>query len=777
MNNIISLLFVYILISSTFTASSQEVKLKGKIFDTNTNKEIKNASISQNYTKNSTVSDNNGYFELLIKKTDTVVVRISCIGYKSLEIIPNINKNNLINIYLEKGDVKIEEIIISGKSKLPEFENYSELSVKQINEIPAIGGETDVLKAIQFLPGIQSTTEGSNNLIIRGGADNQNMILLNETPIYYLNHLGGFVSVINPNAVESIKLYKDGFPAKFGGKLSSVIKINTKNDSINNPFVKAKLGIASSDLAIEMPAKNNKTKIAVYARRLMFDLLMRTVIYTDDNPLITYTFYDINSIISHNFSSKSKLYINFYTGDDIFSFTNKKNNQFKTKAKWGNTLLSGKWLYNFNPKIKYEFNPAFTKYRHLNSQEYTFRYNNEYKKNISTSVNDFILNNKLYFLILENYKIIIGHNTIFHYFTPFNSSSTEGNDYVEKINTTENAIFIENKIEFNKIFSLNIGGRYTIYNVRNQNFNLLSPRFLFNYKINNNSSIKVTYMQVHQPIHLIDYTGFGIPVAIWLPATTKLPPEKSSQFSLNYTKLFYKEKIKLSFAGYYKKMENLTTFPYRFLLIGSKQDWEEASYTDGKGESYGIESYINAGLGKFSGQLSYTLSKTTRQFEGLNNAYVYPFKYDKRHNIQIWSAYNINDKVNIAASWTYQSGSAVTIPNQYYSIPEQFFGDESELFESTTVLGFSEKNSFRMKPFHKLDLSVNFKKTKKKTTRILNISIYNFYNRQNPYFYTAKETVQTNEIGHETGKTQIKLFQFSLFPVIPSVSYSIIFYK
>ena len=383
-----------------------------------------------------------------------------------------------------------------------------------------------------------------------------------------------------------------------------------------------------------------------------------------------------------------------------------------------------------------------------------------------------------------NYKLKFGSNSIFHVFLPGVSSFKETKIDSRQVDTTynntkyyafENSIYFENHLNIGKRIKTNIGIRVSAYTIDNKTFYSIEPRILTNFLITKNLSFKSSYASMQQTVHLLSFSGFGVPTDLWVPATTDVPPETAFLIATGFALSIYKNKLEVSIEAYYKEMNKLITYEEATTFFDAAGDWGKNVLTNGKGKSYGIEFLVQKKQGKFTGWIGYTLSRTERQFAELNRGNPYIYTYDRTHDISIVLNCKISENINVAATWVYGTGNALTLPNEYYQSPILYSHDIFPLdyYESTIrVETFAEKNSFRMRAFHKFDIGINFTKQKKRGESIWNFSIYNLYNRQNPYYYFFDKVYEKDEFGRETGKYDRKLMQQSLFPIIPSISYS-----
>ncbi len=767
-----------VLVLYGFALNAQQVLISGFIIDGSNGEKLIGANIYDQVSKTGGVSNNYGFFSIGVTAGDSVELIFSYIGYKSKVQKLSAKTNQAINVELASGNL-LDEVVISAENDTP-IDKRNEMGVltipvKQIENMPAIGGESDILKALQLMPGVQSGNEGNSGIYVRGGSPDQNLILLDDVPLYYVNHLGGFVSTFNTDAISNIKLIKGGFPARYGSRLSSVIDIRMKDGNQKEFHGSAMIGMVASKISVEGPIKRDTTSYIISFRRFMYDLITKPVSkIVFDGVGIGYSFYDFNAKINHRLSDKDRLFISCYAGDDKISFRVKDKNTNETSVMensthWGNTLAALRWNHIYGHKLFSNTTVTYTRYRYktelsnnTKAEDYTKTLYNSYISGI------YDLNAKIDFeyFINSSYKIKFGGNGIYHTFKPgvteyrIGENNTYSTDTVfgnYNLKAKEGAIYLENEFSLWKKINFNIGGRITSYYVNDTNFYFPEPRILTNIIITNRFSVKASYALMQQNVHLLSSSGVGMATDLWLPATKIVPPEKSQQYSLGVAQTLKNNTIEFSVEAYYKKMTNLISYKEGAIFTGLLSDWQYNVENHGVGKSYGIEFLFQKKAGRTTGWIGYTLSRTTRQFANLNNGEPFTYKYDRTHDISIVWIYNLNENVNISATWVFGTGNAFTLATGTYNIITDDGYEEVHIYDGI--------NTFRMKPYHRLDFGINFHKQKKWGERTWNVSIYNVYNRQNPYYYFYKNV-------DVYGYTQRKLYQQSLFPIIPSVSYS-----
>lgn len=776
-------------------AYAQSYTISGYVEDSRSGEKLIGANIYDKRTYKGTVTNSYGFFSLTLPK-DSVEIIISYVGYRQQSLPVFLDENISINFEISPSvDLKEVEITSSQSEKIQEQSQMSSIMVpmEQIKNLPVFFGEKDVLKILQLLPGVKSGGEGSSGIYVRGGGPDQNLILLDGVPVYNVAHLFGFFSVFNPDAINSVQLIKGGFPARYGGRLSSVIDIRMKEGNAKKFQAEGSIGIVASKLTVEGPIYKDKTSFIVSARRTYIDLLARPLIRMASKRAgasdltAGYFFYDLNSKINHKFSEKSRLFLSAYLGNDKFYFKNKneytQNNVKYTDEeaagiKWGNITTSLRWNYIISNKLFSNSTLTYSRYRFLT--EFGNETVSENNHSTSTDKFNFSYFSGIYdvggkidldFLPNPNHYIRFGGGDVYHTFTPgvntFKSSSsnssidtTFGSDMIY---ANEFYSFAEDDIKIGARLKVNPGLHFSGFFVKDTTYFSFQPRFSARFLLNENLSVKAAYTQMMQYLHLLSSATIGLPMDLWLPVTDRVIPQQSVQYAagLAYTLKNYE----ISLEGYYKTMENLIEYKEGASFFGSNTNWQD-KVERGKGWSYGSELLIQKQVGKFSGWIGYTLSWAMRQFDNLNFGEPYFYHYDRRHDVSIALTYKFNDRVDAGLVWVYGTGNAVTLPTERYISPDELNGNKYfGGYGDNTIENFEKRNDYRMAPYHRLDLSVNLKKEKEfrehKWERTWSFGLYNAYSRKNPFYLYFSNDNQGNRV----------LKQVSLFPVIPFVSW------
>ncbi len=782
------LLITLLIFQVYFPAAQEKFTLWGFVKDKETGEPLIGANVWLANTNIGVFTDVHGFYSLEVYNTQNIEVNASFVGYKLHQEKISAQKNTQHTIFLIPG-MGIGEVEVKANNPMNKITKVGvmEIPVKMVKNLPMFG-EYDVLKAMQLLPGIQGGSDGRSGLYVRGGSPDQNLFMLDGTPLYYVNHLGGFVSVFHPDILKNIKLYKGGFPSRFGGRLSSIIDLRLKEGNKKKLHGSYGVGIVSGDFTLEGPIVKDRTSFIVSLRRVWVDFLLRPSTKIGlKYASMGYNFYDIYGKISHDINSKNKLYLSFYGGDDRLGFFyNNKGEKIKNNTKyiWGNILATSRWHHVYSSKIYSDITLFYTRYRYKNNTRY--RSNNSEGYNLySTGVNDLGFKTDFSWHIKNN-LIRFGGGISYNWFNPglirYKSiENIETNKTVigvsNKDNATNTFVYAESDYNPNPWLKLNIGFRATNYQTQGTNFFSAEPRISFSLNTNKIGVLKFGYSEMVQPVHMLTYSGSVFPTDIWLPSSPEIAPAKSKQLSVGFSKKIKEQGIIISLEGYNKKLKNLIEVKGGVPLVNT-QSWDENVEKEGIGTSKGIELFIKKETGKSKGWLSYTLSKSDRQFMNINNGIPYVFKYDRKHDISIVLSHSISEKIDVSATWLYGSGYPTTLHHGVYQtiIPHGWSSStiSNEPFEMRgEAYIYPGKNWLKMRDYHKLDIGVNLRKKKKnkKGNNILRtwtLGIYNIYNRQNPVYYYYDYKNQHN-------KSPIVIFQQSGFPFFPTLKYSITF--
>lgn len=777
------LLYLAALFLVTLYAEAQKFTISGSVKAKYSGEHLIGASIFNIPTAQGTTANDYGFYSITLPR-DSVHLCISYVGHEPLMLKFFLAKDTTINAGLKDG-TELKEVVITGTSEdqIQESSRMSTIDVpiEFIKAMPAFLGETDVLKVLQLLPGVQSGAEGTSGLYVRGGGPDQNLILLDGVPVYNASHLFGFISVFNADAINHVELIKGGFPARYGGRLSSVIDISMKEGNSQELKGEGSIGVVASKITIEGPIKKDKTSFIISARRTYLDILARPIIKmaTQGDETVGYFFYDLNAKINHRINEKNRLYLSAYLGDDRaysryedFSVNNNQRIEFKDEfgLRWGNLTTALRWNKIITNRLFSNLTATYSRYRFVvfsDSEEKTTDTagtTTEYFRNEYTSgIRDYAIKWDMDYIPDPNHYIKFGAQAIAHLFTPgvFSYHDTEAVDTTfgaQRIRAREFYAYVEDDFLITSKLKINVGLHASGFYVQNKFYNSLQPRISGRYLLTSDLSLKASYAEMAQYIHLLTNAGLGLPTDLWVPATSLIEPERSqvaaTGFAYNLNKTY-----EISLEGYYKKMTGLIEYKDGASYMDLENDWQTKVET-GEGESYGTELFVHKKTGKVSGWAGYTLSWTNRTFLNLNDGKPFPYKYDRRHDIELALAYAWKENKDLSLTWVYGTGASISLPRSSY---QQNASDRPSGNYSPygSIEYYESRNNYRMRAYHRLDLSYTTKKKTRWGERSWNIGVYNLYSRRNPFFM---------ELGYDRNRNK-KFIQYSLFPIIPSVAY------
>ncbi|HEY3371128.1 MAG TPA: TonB-dependent receptor [Prolixibacteraceae bacterium] len=777
----------------TQLAFSQTFTIRGFVSDFSTGERLLNANVYDQKISRGTITNNFGFYSLTFPQGNHSIA-CSFVGYQTQVIQIKLQKDTVIDFKLIlKPDM--EEVTIVGQkveSKLTSAQmSRVEVPMDMVQNLPAFLGEADVIKTIQLLPGVQSGSEGTSGLYVRGGGPDQNLILLDDVPVYNAEHLFGFFSVFNADAIKSVSFYKGGFPARYGGRLSSVLDIRMKDGNEKALHGNFSIGLISSKLNLEGPIVKGKTTFNFSARRTYIDVLTRPLMAksSDGNDVAGYFFHDLNMKITHKFSDRNRIYLSAYNGrDKAYSrsdnkeFYNDENWQNKDKLSvgWGNITTALRWNYIFSNKLfanttltysRYQFDVAESSVsKNLSTGKIADSNGLDYKSGIE----DFGLKMDFDYFPTPNQRIKYGGNVIAHTFRPgilaFNENNADENNDIEaafsnpNIRAQELYAYFEDNIDLNGRLSVNVGLHASEFFVDNTFYPSLQPRISARWLATGRLSFKAAYSKMTQNIHLLSSSTISLPTDLWLPTTKKVKPQTSHQYALGGV-YQVSPAIDLSVEGFYKSMDHLLEYKEGASFVGASTGWED-KVEMGKGWSYGTEVLLQKNTGKTTGWIGYTWGKAERQFDNLNWGKKFYARYDRRHDVSFVMTHRFSSRFDIGLTWVYGTGNAVTLPTQNVTAANLPF---SSFQFQTEYEYYGQRNNYRMPSYHRMDVGFNFHKQKKHGIRTWNLSFYNAYSRHNPYFLYFESTSEAEF--QKTGKSR-KLNQLSLFPILPSISYS-----
>jgi len=778
-------LYIIILILSIGTPTLKAQKqfvIHGTITDSNSGEQMPGVIIYQAIPKKSITSNYYGYYNIS-SPSGKIILNFMHLGYEKKSLVIELKSDTTIHVVLNQIQQQLKEVEVTA-SRLEDISTQPgviSLKINQVKSIPVLLGEADILKAIQLLPGVKFGTEGTSGLYVRGGSPDQNLIMLDGIPIYNVSHLFGLFSVFNPDAISGFNFYKGGLPARYSGRLSSVLDIKMKEGNNKKITGEASVGLIASKFTLEGPLKNENTSYILSLRRTFLDLIllpfMRAGDKSDKTP--TYSFYDINAKINHKINDKNRIYLSVYAGNDRSGTRNKYTSdgskfQSVSKLGWGNMTTALRWNTLMGKRLFSNTTIVYSKYQFITEENNKETENDkgtlkQYLNRYSSGIQDIGLKWDMDYFTNENHNIKFGLNATNHSFNPgvfvFVDKGIEGALPIDttfgnrKIVVNEATAYIEDEFRIKNI-TTNLGLNYTYLSVKDTGFHCLQPRLSAAWQINKKTILKASYGITSQYLHLLTNSSIGLPTDLWLPATKKAVPQRANQYSagLYYT---FNNAYNIAVEYYYKSMQNLIEYKEGASIYGITDSWEDKIET-GNGSAQGIELFIQKQEGRLTGWIGTTLSKSDRTFKNLNFGRTFPFKFDSRFDISIVAAYKINDRINLNANWVYHSGNAVTIALE--TIPEFTSKPEEGLNPNHWVKNNSGRNNFRTPSYHRLDVGIDICKQKKNWKRTWSFGAYNVYNHANPFYLYV-----------DTDRTNPGIKQVTLLPFLPFVKYSIKF--
>lgn len=784
-NKYLILLTIIILAANNLTAQ-KKFTISGYVNEKGSRELLPGVNIYLADQKVGTTTNNYGFYSITLPE-GKYEVQYSYVGYQTVLKQVSLTESILIDVELDPS-ITLGEVVVTSE-KLGRTTESSQMSmislpVSQVKNIPTLLGEKDVFKTLQLMPGVQKGSEGSSGLYVRGGGPDQNLIILDDAPVYNAYHLFGFFSIFNGDALKSIELTKGGFPARYGGRLSSVVEMTMKDGNKEKFSGEAGIGLISSRLLLEGPIVKNKASFLVSARRTYIDVFVRPLMPADEKA--GYYFYDLNTKLNYDFGRKNKIYLSGYFGRDKFSV---KSNYYDDTSEgglfWQNKTATFRWNHLFNDHVFSNTSLIYSEYD-LNIFSKEVNDNEKYSLTYKSGIRDFALKYDLEYHVSPFYTLRTGLQSTQHRFLPSaivevdNQSSLNFNSQTV-YNSFETGLYVENHFNFKGRAQMNAGIRLSHFIADKKNYFSPEPRLSFNYLIQEGFSAKIAYALMNQYIHLLSNTGIGLPTDLWVPSTDRVKPQHSHQISAGLAKEIPALNASVTLEGYYKKSNNILGYKpgASFLLLDDPTEaqsftWQD-NVTSGTGESYGVELLLHKKAGKTSGWIGYTLSWTQLQFDEINFGKKFWARYDRRHDLSLVIIHEFNEKITLSGTWVYGTGSAITLPTGTYPANtnnpfENFNSSAFPYYYTNTVSDYGEINSFRMKAYHRLDMAVQFHKKFKRYDRTWEIGFYNAYNRKNPFFYYTDESY-----GSSDGTSYNKLKQVSIFPIIPSVTYNIKF--
>jgi len=790
------ILIVIFCLTFSFDLRSEEnlekYTISGYITDGSSGEALIGATIYVEEIKGGSVTNVYGYYSISLEAGD-YTIEFRYVGFNSVTRTVNLNANNEINIELAEVNRELEEVVIMAEKSNENVESVemsvNKLDIKTIERIPALLGEVDIIKSIQLLPGVSTVGEGASGFNVRGGSVGQNLVLLDDAPVYNSSHLLGFFSVFNPDAVKDVKLYKGGIPAQYGGRISSILDIRMKEGNQKKFGAEGGIGTIFSRLTLEAPIVKDKSSFIVAGRRSYIDLLARPFTDVLDGGAQLY-FYDLTLKAHYDFSQKDHLYISGYFGKDVFKFDAQQG------FSWGNSTATVRWNHLFDERLFFNLTSIYSDYDYNLAFGETDLDKFEWESRIRT----ISFKPQLTFFLSPNNAWEFGGEFNYYRFNPANafgvSNGEIANITLDKKFALEGAIYLSNELDIGSALTLQYGlrgsgflylgpgnkyeyvtlepgdrklvtsiERFDDFEVIQDYYNL-EPRISLKYQLNTNNSLKASYNRINQYIHLISNTTASNPLDVWTPSTNNIAPQRGDQYAMGFFKNFGKNNsFESSVELYYRDTKNQIEYiDGADLLIN---EFLEGDLLSGVGRAYGAEFYFRKNTGKLNGWISYTIGRTELKVDGINNGDWYPTRFDQLHNLKIAGFYDLNERWTFSANFTYLSGTPTTFPTSRYNIQEYL----------VPYIGSSGRNNIRIPDYHRLDISATLwgKKYKKNGKLRKNedywvFGVYNLYARRNPfsiYFSNGPDRPVAGE-PIPTSATRVSI----IGTIIPAVSYN-----
>ncbi len=794
-------LFLLLVSQAAFSQNKNTITVSGLITDAASGETLIGAGATVG--KDGAVTNNFGFYSLSIPKSaEKVEISYSYVGYTTQTISVPAQKDTTVNVTLVPGASLQEAVVTAQKESGIEATKMSaiEVPIAAIKSAPALFGEADVLKTIQMLPGVQGGTEGFSGLYVRGGGPDENLLMLDGIPIYNAEHMLGIFSVFQPEAVKKITLYKGAFPARYGGRISSILDVRTNDGNLYETHGSFGISMISDKLHLEGPLWKGKTSYSISGRGMHTLLLTPILKLTgfDGN----YFFYDLDAKLTHRFSDRDRLYFNVYNGLDDFYYKNTDDytngmtggaitdNQ-NLGIRWGNTVAALRWNHVMNPKLFANTTVAYNRYKMKMGSDLVSKEvqpngaidNNQYNFDYRSGMRDWVAKVDFDYTPTPSQQVKFGAEYTFHTFIPetLTTFAQEMSGGAVQLDTTINMksnaaqigheanLYIEDDIRLGSRVTLNPGLHASLFGTQGKTYWSLEPRMSAKVNFTQDWSAKASYSRMSQYVHLLSSSQLSLPIDLWVPITKNIRPETSNQYSLG----FYYNGIpgwEFSLEGYYKSINNVLEYKEGVAFLFDSSGWENKVEV-GSGRAMGLELFIEKTMGRTTGWLGYTLAKSDRLFPTINHGERFPYRYDRRHNINLVVNHKFNEKFDLSATWNYASGGVTTLPERTIVMMSPT-GDYrySDLVTS--------RNNYRLPSSHTLNLGFNFHKKHNRGEGIWNLSVYNAYNHMNPSLVLKEndttEIMSSNPDGTVSWQrvSDVRLKKVTLLPFFPSIGYT-----
>ncbi|MDX9846954.1 MAG: TonB-dependent receptor plug domain-containing protein [Tenuifilaceae bacterium] len=762
-----------------------QLRISGFVRDSLSREVLVGAHVIDSSSMRVVPTDNSGHFSITVKTKSRVTV--SYVGYR-IQVLDIGDGNEKFIEVLLRPENRIGEVVITHTKR--HTHSIASLSNLELQQLPSLGAKPDVMKAIQLLPGIQSQNEGTSTILVRGGNPGENLYLFDNVALIYVNHLGGFTSVFNPDIINNINVYKGGFPSCYGGKLSSIMDIAQREGNASRIKGNYSIGVTDASFVLEGPTSIENSTFIVTGRKTLIDpvIAMASILSGGGDYVLSYGFHDINGKFTWRPDTKNTLSFNLYQGDDYLNYWYLNWNESgleraRLSNLWGNWMLSARWSRVHSPFVYSTQSLSFVRYRLKNMQGYS---NNdpdnrfEFKRDFRSLVNDVSYKWDFKAELFQNLSVDFGLQSSFLRFSPnkiFISNNTNLKSH-PAINALESTAYAEGKWEIPRWLQLRLGARAVSFFSENYSGFSLEPRATLDILIGSSNSLNVSYMQTSQFAHLLYTQGEIMSNEVWIPAGKDIKPARTEQVSGGWRGSFIKGMWDIEATAYHKSLQDIATYREGYTSLMGDGNWRSKVETGGEGIAYGVEFLVRKTRGSWTGFVGYTWSRATRKFPNINDGREYTFDYDRPNNLSLNLNRKLGSKLTLSATWVLQSGLPFTPVLGRYFIPSLTGESDETYFYEAFIYG--EKNSYRMGNYHRLDLALHYTtQTRHGNKAQWTFAIYNAYNKRNPYTYlfthdTSKENLLIPGFGLQNAEPY-SLYQFSFFPILPSLSYKVYF--
>lgn len=753
--------------------AQQKYTISGNLSDATTGEGLIGATVQVDELETGSITNVYGFYSITIPE-GSYNLTISYVGYQTRAEAIELNESKKLNLELQPQSTTLEEVVVQSERPDKNVQStqmsVNKLEMQAIAKIPVIFGEQDIIKTLQLLPGIKSS-EGGGGFFVRGGGADQNLILLDEAPVYNASHLLGFFSVFNSDAIKDLTIYKGHIPAEFGGRASSVLEIQMNDGNSKKFNASGGIGLIASRLTLEAPIVKDKGSFIISGRRTYADVFLKLSNNEDLSNSILY-FYDLNAKANYRLGEKDQIFLSGYFGRDKFGFSDVFG------FDWGNTTATLRWNHLFSDRLFLNSTLLFSDYNYKveigggeeDSEGFT----------ITSAIQDFSLKEDFEYYINPRNTLKFGLNIIKHAFIPGEIATglaSNVNDLqLQKKYAWEGAAYISDDMEVTDKLKLNYGLRYSIFTqvgpgeiytydedgdiatARDydsgeavKTYGGLEPRLGVTYLLSETSSLKTSFGRNRQYLHLLSNSTSGTPIDLWIPSSNNVKPQYADQYALGYFRNFNDNALEGSIEVYYKDMQNQIDYKTGADIIFNET--VESQLLFGKGWSYGAEFYLKKNIGDLTGWVSYTWSRTERKFDGVDNGEVFPANFDRTHEIALVGIYELNSKWSLSATFVYNTGNAVTYPVGKYEV------------DGEVINLYSKRNESRLPDYHRLDMgATRILKKRPNFESSINISVYNAYARKNAYSISFREVA--------SDPTRTEAVKLSLFSILPSLTYN-----